>query len=85
MEPSKSTIPIQVAILAIVIVVAAAAYYWLSKPDNVSVEQVDQVEQELQAVEDDTDVSAEVSSAVETPAEKLPETNPFSSYKNPFE
>lgn len=31
------------------------------------------------------DVSAEISGAVETPAEKLPETNPFSGYKNPFE
>ena len=31
------------------------------------------------------DVSAEVGGAVETPADKLPETNPFSDYKNPFE
>ena len=31
------------------------------------------------------DVTAEVVGAVETPADKLPETNPFSGYKNPFE
>jgi len=31
------------------------------------------------------DISAQVSGAVETPAEKLPETNPFTNYKNPFD
>lgn len=37
------------------------------------------------AISAEPDVSAEVSGALETPAEKLPETNPFSGYKNPFE
>ncbi|OGC87495.1 hypothetical protein A3C20_02945 [Candidatus Kaiserbacteria bacterium RIFCSPHIGHO2_02_FULL_55_25] len=31
------------------------------------------------------DVSAEVGEAAQTPADKLPETNPFTGYKNPFE
>lgn len=31
------------------------------------------------------DVSAEVGAAAQTPADKLPETNPFTGYKNPFE
>ena len=31
------------------------------------------------------EVGAQVSEAAETPADKLPTTNPFSDYKNPFE
>ena len=31
------------------------------------------------------EVGTEISAAAQTPAEKLPETNPYSGYKNPFE
>lgn len=40
---------------------------------------------EIPEIDTGPDISTQVSNAVETPAEKLPETNPFAGYKNPFE
>lgn len=40
---------------------------------------------EVPTVEPAPDVSAQVSGAVETPAEQLPQTNPYTGYKNPFD
>lgn len=41
--------------------------------------------EQVPAIDTGPDVGAQVSGAVQTPAEQLPQTNPFSSYKNPFE
>ncbi|MEK7509720.1 MAG: hypothetical protein AAB605_03330 [Patescibacteria group bacterium] len=83
MEPKMSlNQPLMIggaAVLA-VILAAAAYFYFYSTPAEPS--------PEIPVV----DVSAQVSSAVETPADKIPETNPFKaaetnpfkSYKNPF-
>ena len=60
----------------LVLIIAAAAYFFFA-PEPKS----DQVPQ----IDSGPDVAAQVSGAVETPADKLPETNPFSGYKNPFE
>ena len=64
----------------LVLVVVAAAYFFFA-PNEVSVPVSEQVPQ----IDSGPDVAAQVSGAVETPADKLPETNPFSDYKNPFE
>ena len=64
------------ALISILVIAGAATYYF-------SGEEV--VENEAPTVMDVPDVSADVSSAVEAPAERLPETNPYSTYKNPFE
>lgn len=73
--------PIAIAVLAVLLIAALGAFYYyryMQKPDP---------EAPLSSSEIETgpDVSSDVSAAVETPAEKLPETNPFSGYKNPFE
>jgi flagellar basal body-associated protein FliL len=77
MEPSRSiNIPLLVGGVAVALAAALFWYYTLPKQSATApTDTLDTV----------PDVSAEVSGAVETPAEKLPETNPFSDYKNPFE
>lgn len=64
----------------LVLVVVAAAYLFFA-PSGESVPVSEQVPQ----IDSGPDVAAQVSGAVETPADKLPGTNPFSDYKNPFE
>lgn len=56
----------------------AAAVYYLnqSKPAT---------EDAVPEIVEAPDVSTDVSAAAQTPAEQLPQTNPFSGYKNPFE
>ena len=63
-------------VLVLVLVIAGAAYFFfVPEPQSDPIPQIDS----------GPDVTAEVTAAVETPADKLPETNPFSGYKNPFE
>jgi len=69
---------------ALVLLIAGAVYflYTPQQQDNA----VSETAPVSAATTTDTiDVSAEVGGAVETPADKLPEMNPFSDYKNPFE
>lgn len=77
MEFTKSA---QLALISGGIVVAlalcASVYFYLLAPQPAS---------EVPTIDTGPDVAAQVSGAVETPAEKLPQTNPFSDYKNPFE
>jgi hypothetical protein len=78
MEPQKNTnIPLIIG-GAVVVAIAAVLYWYYALPKQSAVPTVD-------TSVTSPDVSAEVSGAVETPAEKLPETNPFNDYKNPFE
>lgn len=77
MEPKKNlSIPF---IIGGIVVATAALYWYYALPKQSATPAVDTLDTSV------PDVSAEVSGAVETPAEKLPETNPFSDYKNPFE
>lgn len=62
----------------LLLVAATAAYFLFARPQTPEVP-------DLESADTAPDVSTEVSGAVESPAEKLPETNPFSGYKNPFE
>lgn len=62
----------------LLLIAAAAVYFLYVRPQTPEVPQ-------LESADTAPNVSAEVSGAVESPAEKLPETNPFSGYKNPFE
>ena len=66
-----------VAVGGALVIVVVVAVYFLYTPQQQPVE--------VPAIDTGPDVSAQVSGAVETPADKLPETNPFSDYKNPFE
>ena len=83
MDPSKKLNISLIAAGAIVVIatLGVVAYFFFA-PASQTAEV-----RELDTSELDTgpDVAAQVSGAVETPAEKLPETNPFGSYKNPFE
>lgn len=67
-----------VAVLAL----GAAAYFYFYAPQSAS---ETPTAEETPALNIGPDVGAEISGAVETPAEKLPETNPFTGYKNPFD
>ena len=69
---------------ALVLLIAGAVYFFYTpqQQDN-AVSETAPVS--ASTTTDTIDVSAEVGGAVETPADKLPETNPFSDYKNPFE
>ncbi|OGL72346.1 hypothetical protein A3D72_04675 [Candidatus Uhrbacteria bacterium RIFCSPHIGHO2_02_FULL_57_19] len=69
--------------LALLIIAAMYFFYPLQQQNNA----VPETKPVSAATTTDTtvDVSAEVGGAVETPADKLPETNPFTGYKNPFE
>jgi len=73
---------LQLAIGSVLVLVIIAAVYLFYTPQQQSAPAPAPA-----ATTNDTtvDVSAEVGGAVETPADKLPETNPFSDYKNPFE
>jgi len=62
--------------LVLVLVIAAAAYFFFVPA---------QESEPIPQIDSGPDIAAEVGGAVETPADKLPETNPFSDYKNPFE
>ena len=68
----------------LVLVIAAAAYVFFA-PGGESVPVSQPASQQALQIDSGPDVAAQVSGAVETPADKLPETNPFSDYKNPFE
>ena len=61
--------------VVVVIVLGAALYLYFGVQSSYEVPQIDA----------GPDVGAQVSDAAETPADKLPETNPFTGYKNPFE
>lgn len=61
------------------VLVSIVAYLFLAPiSPNMPTEQVP-------TIDTGPDVGTQVSGAVQTPAEQLPQTNPFSSYKNPFE
>ncbi len=64
----------------LVLLIAGAAYFFFAQE-----RQSDPVPKTDSVSDVTVDVTAEVVEAVETPADKLPETNPFSGYKNPFE
>lgn len=74
-EYKKLGIPRAIAIVVAIAVAVAAYFYFAGK----------QSPAEVPVLDSGPDVSTEVSNAVETPAEKIPETNPFKGYKNPFE
>ncbi|MDO8514793.1 MAG: hypothetical protein Q7S50_04580 [bacterium] len=60
----------------LVFIIAGAMYFFFA---------LDRGSDPIPKIDSGPDVAAQVSGAVETPADKLPETNPFSGYKNPFE
>lgn len=70
--------PLLLAGAAVALVAVGAFWYMASKaePEPTPAEAFTPVEIE---------VGAQVSEAAETPADKIPETNPYSDYKNPFE
>ena len=69
----------------LVLLIAGAVYFFYTPQQQNNA--VPAAEPVSAATTTDTtvDVSAEVGGAVATPADKLPGTNPFSGYKNPFE
>lgn len=62
----------------VVVLVCAAVVYFLYRPAPAQ-------KSSVPTFDSGPNVSKEVSDAVQSPAEQLPETNPFSGYKNPFE
>lgn len=62
--------------MLIIFILGAAFYLMYFRTATVS---------EVPEIDTGPDVGAQVSGAVETPAEKLPGTNPFAGYTNPFE
>lgn len=74
-----ANLPLMIGGVLVLIVVAAAYFFFAPGGESVP------VAQPAPQIDSGPDVAAQVSGAVETPADKLPETNPFSDYKNPFE
>jgi len=66
-------------VLVLLIVGAVYLFFAFFTPEKV------QESDPIPQIDSGPDIAAEVGGAVETPADKLPETNPFSDYKNPFE
>ena len=64
--------------VALLLIIGGAAYFLTSS-------RAPSTESQIPEITEAPDVSAEVGAATETPADKLPETNPFSESKNPFE
>ncbi len=77
MEPHKSANVLMIGGAVAVLLIVGGAYYYLSYMATTATS-----EESAMASEDS--VSAQVSSAVQTPAENLPETNPFDAEANPF-
>lgn len=79
MEPASDIkTPILIGIGVLIVIVGAIALFFLNPTGE-------DVTEDVPVIDAGPDVSVQVSSAVETPAEKLPQTNPFTDYKNPFE
>lgn len=79
MEPaSRIKTPILIGAGILVLVIGAVALFLFNNnpPDQ---------EEILTTIDTGPDIGVQVSGAVETPADKLPGTNPFTDYKNPFE
>lgn len=62
--------------IVVLVAIGTALYFGFGRTATVT---------EVPEIDTGPDIGAQVSGAVETPAEKLPETNPFKGYKNPFE
>lgn len=77
MEPTKVfTLQFLLGSVVALVVIGVLAYLmYFRAPSTLEIPDIDA----------GPDVGAQVSGAVETPAEKLPKTNPFKEYKNPFE
>ena len=77
-------LPLAIGGALVLLIVGAVYFFYTPQQQDNAVSETTPVSA---ATTTDTtiDVSAEVGGAVETPADKLPETNPFSYYKNPFE
>ncbi len=76
MEPARGlNLPLVIGGVLVLVIVATVYFFFAPGQESDSIPQIDS----------GPDVAAQVSGAVETPADKLPETNPFSGYKNPFE
>ena len=73
------------AIGGVLVLLIAGAVYFFYTPQQQDNAVSETAPVSASTTTDTIDVSAEVGGAVETPADKLPETNPFSDYKNPFE
>ncbi|MBI5457998.1 hypothetical protein HY971_04730 [Candidatus Kaiserbacteria bacterium] len=74
------------AIGGVLVLLIIAAVYFFYAPQQQSSAAPEAEPASVATTTDTTvDVSAEVGGAAQTPADKLPETNPFSDYKNPFE
>ena len=76
MEPAKGRNFLIIGAGGAVLAIIVTAYFLFVRTPETT---------EIPTLDSGPDVAAQVSGAVETPAEKLPETNPFSNYKNPFE
>ena len=76
MEPAKGLNPALAAGGVVVLAILGAIAYALYTPAPPA--------NDIPALDAGPDVAGKVSGAVESPGEKLPETNPFSGYKNPF-
>lgn len=75
-DRKKLVLPSAAAVV-VALGIAAYLYYGAQRPSETTQARVDT----------DTStgtISAQISGAVESPSEKLPQTNPFSDYKNPF-
>ena len=81
MDSTGARMPI-LATVAVLVIAAAVAAYVVYRPAPAPAPAQDAAAPTLDS---GPDVSAEVSGAVQSPAEQLPETNPFSGYKNPFQ
>ena len=77
MESTKGMNLPLIASLVLVCIIAAALSYFFYRQKS--------IQSEIPVIDTGPNVGAEVSGAIESPAEKLPETNPFKNYKNPFE
>ena len=76
-------LPLAIGGALVLLIVGAVYFFYTPQQQDNAVSETAPVS--ASTTTDTIDVSAEVGGAVETPADKLPEMNPFSDYKNPFE
>jgi len=77
MESHKNANLLAIGSIGIVLILFAGTYYYYSS-------RLATTASEEPAAATDESVGAQVSSAVQTPADNLPETNPFEAETNPF-
>ncbi len=84
MEPNETASGLDMRVVlgaAVSLVILGVIAYFLYSLTPQSPE----IQTQTPVLDTSPDIGAQVSGAVESPAEKLPQTNPFEGYKNPFE